>query len=525
MRLPAITLALLFAFFALGSGSGCIKSKPYECANAEQCIKGDSVGRCEAAGFCSFISNDCSSGWRFEAEAGDDLGGVCVEAPSTDPDAGVEACGASGAACCDDGTCQEGGNCNTTSSLCEPCGGVDQACCTGDVCGQNKFCQSGVCTQCVTDFASGRRHSCMLRYDGTVWCTGDAEFGQRGDGVIATDMPILTPVQVSALSEVSPIDDATAISSGREHTCAVRAEGTVWCWGRNNQGQLGDGNLVTSADAVQVLLDPGTEPLKNITVPGAGDRHSCALDGTGGVWCWGTNSQGSLGDGTIGRREMAAPVTTIQDGPSLAGAIELMDSDHMCIRKADDTMWCWGKNNNGQLGNGTNVHGQFPEQTFVAKSGDTGRRHTCAVKADGTVWCWGENWRGRIGNAATNQDSVLSPAQVVSSEAGQAFTGVAEIILGAVSCALMETSEAMCWGNNNYGQTGTGPGSHTPLPVLMPDGSPLTGIERMTAGFSRVCAFLDDGSLYCWGRNTEGQLGDGTRLNRGLPTAVSLTCP
>jgi len=288
---------------------------------------------------------------------------------------------------------------------------------------------------------------------------------------------------------------------------------------------------VNQGVATQVVVTGTLLPLTNIVEVGGGTAHTCARDTVGGVWCWGFNNKGQLGDGTKVARGTASKVLVAAAGAAFGGAQSLMVSEHVCARKADDTLWCWGENLYGAIGQGNLLEVLVPTQAFIAPAADTGRWHTCAVKIDGSAWCWGESFRGTLGNGADVMNApqggppVSSPVQVVTSPGGTGLTGVADLALGSSSCALLDTTEAMCWGGNNYGQTGTGSGSSVPMSVLASDGTPLSGIDRLVADFTRVCAFMKDGRLLCWGKNVEGQLGDGTQVNRGVPTEVSLSCP
>jgi alpha-tubulin suppressor-like RCC1 family protein len=474
----------LFAIAIAVLVCSCDGRGAYVCASSDQCVSGGAPGVCEPSGFCSFGDPSCEGGRRYESNAGDDLGGACVQVEVVPP---VEVCGA-----------------------------VSQACCqTGPACGGNGRCSGGTCASCVTDVALGRHAVCVLKHDGTVWCAGENAAGQLGSGMVSP--PVASWTQVLDTTS-APIADATAIATHGQYACAVRAGGTVWCWGE------GFGPL-----AAQVVKTDDT-PLTNIVEIDGGYCHRCARDDAGGVWCWGCNFNGHLGDGTTTLRAKAAPVLDAPLGPPMAGALSLtVGNSHACVRKAGDAVWCWGRNTRGHLGDTTLINRLNPVMVTGATAVTAGQHHTCSLRADGTVWCSGDARRNRIGNGIVNDRdtgvvSYPTPVQVVTSRGGPPLTNVTQIAAGGVSCALVDKT-VHCWGDNRYGETGTGAASTTPRPVLTTDRKPLTGIERIVAHGPHACAFRDDGELLCWGRGIDGVFGDGTLANRGLARPLGFTCP
>jgi alpha-tubulin suppressor-like RCC1 family protein len=411
------------------------------------------------------------------------------------------------------------------------CGAVGQACCAAEsatACGGNGFCMAGTCQECVTAIAPGRHASCLLKYDHTVWCAGENVNGQLGFG--QTGMPVSSWMQARDATTGAVIDDATALESGFEFTCAVRAGGTVGCWGLNGNGNLGNNTTVNAAAAVQVQKTNG-QPLTAIVEVGAGYSGACGRDSLGGVWCWGQNTKGQLGDGTIVTKHQAVQVLDAPMGAPMTGALALsVGGDHACVRKANNAIFCWGRNEQGQLGDTTAINRLVPVSVGTATSVATGQRHTCSVRLDGTVWCSGESWRNRIGNGANNYDApspgtYTTPVQVVVAPGGAGLAGATSVAAGGVSCVLLGDKTVQCWGDGPYGETGTGAGTSVPAPVVTADHQPLTGVDRILADSSHACAHRTDGQLLCWGRNLEGQLGDGTFENRGVATPVGFTCP
>lgn len=475
---------------------GC-SNPAYVCTSSSQCVADGVDGTCQPEGYCSFPDPACDSGERFEADAGDALGGTCV---STLPS----------------------------------CGAIGGACCPGETpCLDNLFCDAGTCTQCATDVAFGHFHTCLLRYDGTVWCTGDNTDGELGNGAFG-GLPSNTWTQARDEAN-TPITDATVIGTGGHQTCVRRAgDDALWCWGRNDLGQLGDGSTDRHALAERATRNTDDAPLTDIVEVGGGHDHLCGRDGGGGVWCWGEAGGGRLGNGDdVTTQDQAVEVLASAGGPAFGGATSLTVGDvHACVRTAADDLWCWGGNDRGQVGNDTIINQLVPVQLggFKATSVAAGRFHTCATKPDGGVWCWGQGNHGRLGNGEGDGDAGTdidehAPVPALTSIGGPAFGGAATVAAAAVSCAVTTGGDGYCWGVNRYGQTGTGAGTFVPAPVRRVDGTPLRGVDRFDAGWNRTCAFLATGELMCWGRNSEGQLGDGTFDNIGYAKPVKLTCP
>jgi alpha-tubulin suppressor-like RCC1 family protein len=408
-----------------------------------------------------------------------------------------------------------------------PCGSGGQACCAGDTpCAVGLSCTNNTCSSCIADVASGRHAMCVLHTDHTVWCAGENQYGQLGQGL--TGAPMSTWVEVrDATSAV--IADATVVSVGWELACAVRTGGTVWCWGLGGFGQMGNNASSGAPAAVQVLKGVG-QPLTDIVEVSGGKNHNCARDTSGAVWCWGRNNFGQIGDGTTTDRNVATPVLDSPGGPALTGALALdVGSDHNCLMKANKALWCWGFNGRGQLADGSQTQRPNPVSAGSAEKFSTGVFHTCIMKTDGSVACAGDVWRNRIGNGAAVYDTgtgfYSTPEPVLVAPGGAPLAGVTNIVAGGVSCALMADTTVQCWGDNNHGQAGTGGGSTTPTPVITSDGKPLTGVDRIVTQFARVCVHKTTGEWLCWGRNLEGAFGDGTFVNHPLPTVIKGGCP
>ena len=408
----------------------------------------------------------------------------------------------------------EGDDLNSATCLTEGFDGGELACesCSFDTSGcttcNDGICDPGELTGCpsdcaVVDISASLLHSCAVKGDGTAWCWGDNAAGQLGD---ATTLERTVPAQVVNLDQV------TSISAGRyEHSCAVRADGTVWCWGRNDRGQLGNATKVSEDRPVQV------QGLTDATAVCAGSYHSCALKQDATVWCWGSDLEGQLGDGQD--NEVCSPgecSTTPVPAESMIGVDAIACGDtHTCALKHQGTVWCWGNNVSGQLGVG-DVGGRKTPDLVVGITDGTaigaGYFHSCAVRADGTLWCWGANDAGQLGTG-TSEALETAPVQIM---------GIAEAVsvgLGMEhSCSVLSDGAVWCWGEDASGQLGNGAAAGGATPVLAVFTAGRASI--VAGGGAHACAVREDGSPWCWGANDAGQLGDASQSPHDAPNGV-----
>jgi alpha-tubulin suppressor-like RCC1 family protein len=299
----------------------------------------------------------------------------------------------------------------------------------------------------ATAVAAGDEFACALLTGGTVACWGLGESGQRGDGT--TDTFAAQPVAVSGMTT------AVAIAAGYGHACALLADGTMRCWGLNVDGQLGSPSTPQSGSSTPVIVG-GITTAVAIT---AGAFHTCALIEDGTLRCWGRNDQAQLGDGTRTSSSTPLRVNGIVDAVGVSGG-----DVHTCAALRDGSASCWGENEFGQLGDGTTNTAPSPVQvsgiaTAIAVS--SGWRHTCAVLADGTVKCWGQNQFGQLGDGTFVDTSTPVPARDISS-ATAATAG-----WWHHSCARLADGAVQCWGVNEWGQFGNGTTTGSTSPVGM----------------------------------------------------------
>lgn len=392
--------------------------------------------------------------------------------------------------------------------------------------------------------AAGKDFSCGLKAEtagNSLWCWGDNTFGQLGDG---------TQDEREAPTLITNASDWRTVTAGSTHACGLKADGTLWCWGRNNVGQLGLGN----SDTTNILqpMQVGNESSWN-TVKAA-DTHTCAtkidksLPKTDkSLWCWGENKWGQLGNGSFEPSSSPA-IASITEATDFT-----VGNTHSCAIKTDLTLWCWGRNHVGQLGNGTQNDSSLPIQINSDKDWVavvTGLDFTCASNLDGAVLCWGYNKSGQLGNVETiplpgnwqqvalggghscgiRDGALWCWGNNLSGELGDT-TAVSKFVptlidpnkqwqnisLGNQHSCGLKADKAFCWGNNQFGQLGVNSTIDQAKPTLINENDTWTAIS---AGFDHVCAIKTDGTLWCWGKNNEGQLGIGGNENQPSPRQI-----
>ncbi|WP_103560901.1 RCC1 domain-containing protein [Actinomadura rubteroloni] len=350
--------------------------------------------------------------------------------------------------------------------------------------------------------AVGSSHAISVRNDGSVWAWGLNSSGQLGNG---TTVNSTSGVQVSGLSGV--VRAPGAVAAGQNHSLAVRADGTVWAWGANGSGQLGNGSTANSSVPVQV------SGLTGVKAVAAGLSFSLALKSDGTVWAWGANASGQLGNGSTTGSSTPVQVSGISD-TAVIGA----GSSHGLAVRADGTVKAWGANSNGQLGNGSNTNSSTPVSVSGLSGVSTwagslagGFAHSVALLADGTVRAWGLNNYGQLGNGSTTSSNI--PVTV------SGLTGVATVGAGGWHSVASGTSGvSKAWGMNTSGQLGDGSTTSSSTPVVVSDWGPLAGVA---AGGSSTTGTTPAGTVFAWGLNSSGQLGDGTTTNRSTPVFVN----
>lgn len=393
--------------------------------------------------------------------------------------------------------------------------------------------------------ANGANHSIYLKDNGMVWAWGGNSYNQLGDG---TTNQRNIPGEVR-LADGSSLQNIITVASGNFHTVALKTNGTVWAWGRNNYGQIGNGTTNNQPNPVQIKKSDGTV-LQHIIEVACGDNHTIALgdDAVGTLWAWGYNNSGQLGIGTSGAGTDKTYPTAVKLPSSLINSSRILTpiagtfissikagANHSMVLKYDGTVYTWGDNTYGQLGIGTIGTGTNQKTPVQVKMADGsfltkiiaiggGANHSIALKDDGTVWTWGYNNYGQLGigtqGAGTDQKF---PVQVKLND-GTPLTNIVAISGGANHMvALKSDGTVWTWGYNAYGQLGDGTKTNqaNPVQVTLPD-VVLSKIISITSRKDHTIVTSSDGELWAWGFNIEGQLGDGTNIDKPYPTQVLL---
>jgi alpha-tubulin suppressor-like RCC1 family protein len=336
----------------------------------------------------------------------------------------------------------------------------------------------------------GVAHACLVRNNGQSYCWGANPDGRLGVGKRSSE-PQTSP------RAVADIRDFTQVSAGSAHTCGIRRNGQIACWGSDASGALGMGKI-------DVEMTDGLAPVALEETPvkiASGAAFSCALSQVGHVWCWGDNRLGQIGDAS---RELSRPQPVQLD--SIDRAISLgVGTAHACAVVQDGRVFCWGQNAQQQLGSLS--RGPVRKPVAVPKLSDAvavvaGDRHTCALRKNRQVSCWGAGDRGQFGNGQSGPAaSVLGLSDVVELSAGKEHT-----------CARLRSGQVSCWGDNRFGQIGNNVSAAAlHQPVLDPGMVVrLNGAQQIASGGNFTCAIANGGRAYCWGSNNERQLGSGT---------------
>ena len=406
----------------------------------------------------------------------------------------------------------------------------------------------------IVQVSSGWSHTCALNTHGEVRCWGSGANGQLGNN--GTDNKNHPVVVVAAEGRGDPLKDIVRISSGKEHTCALTVYGRVLCWGRGTEGQLGSNRTDNEHTPVAVVEGDGSSrELKNIIQINSGYEHTCALTKEGKVLCWGNGASGRLGDDDTSDANKAYPVNVVETegstGP-LNNIIEISPAhEHTCALTSSGAVLCWGSGANGRLGNDSTDNKYVPVEVVEGDGGSwplrlgvyrrswacyrdgvcqedslpesyqndggsvlgqlaIGRYHTCAVTSMGEVRCWGKGTEGQLGNDdSADKDH---PVTVVDGDGSTTPLGnVIQVSLGwSHTCALTSQGGVVCWGEGSKGRLGDNGNTDKdhPVTVVDSDGTPLSDIIQISAGWYHACALTSSREVLCWGEGGSGRLGN-----------------
>ena len=348
------------------------------------------------------------------------------------------------------------------------------------------------------DISGDNYFSCYVSSEGGLFCWGDNAASQLGDGT-TTDRGV--PVTPEGLQS-----NVSMVALGRYFGCALLDNGTVSCWGKNDYGQLGVGDLLTRTTPTQTN---GFGTNKSAVSISAGDYHMCAIINDGSIQCWGQGNSGQLGrSASLGVAKTPTSTGTLGSGKT-AVSISLGNT-HSCAFLNDQSVKCWGNNGHGQLGIGSytsSVHSPTTVSSFggnrQATAISSGYQHTCAILDDGNTSCWGLNDYGQLGLNSTT--SYRTPQIVDMSNLQSTFKSLSAGKMH--TCGVLVSNQSACWGHNSGGNLGDGTTTIKKLPVYVENLSLGDEVVNISGGKLHTCASFKDGSLRCWGSNNEEALG------------------
>ncbi|TDO83715.1 putative secreted protein (Por secretion system target) [Flavobacterium chryseum] len=357
------------------------------------------------------------------------------------------------------------------------------------------FCCLQINAQCWETVAAGYSHTVAVRTDGSLWVCGSNDQGQLGN---STAVPINIPTKMGTAN------DWKTVAAGWAHTVALKTDGSLWAWGYGSLGQIGNGSFTPNFNPPQQI---GTA--KDWQTILAGHGHTVALKTDGTLWAWGNNFSGQLGNGTTFDKNIPTQVGSDSDWQTVvAGKL------HTVALKKDGTLWAWGKNTLGALGDGTTTNSRVPKQIGTAtnwKSISAGSDHTIAIKTDGTLWIWGDNTYGALGDGTTTNKNV--PTQIGTSTDWKTVDGGVNYTI-----AVKTDGSLWAWGFNADGELGNGTKINSLVPVQI---GTENNWKMIDGGSIHTVAMKTDESLWTWGSNSLGQLGDGTTTDKNIPTLLN----
>lgn len=361
----------------------------------------------------------------------------------------------------------------------------------------------------ATQVIVGDGHSCMILSIGYSLCWGDNSHGQIGD---YSTFDSYSPMDVGFDGLVS----VSAIEMGFRHVCSLSNSGlgnsgTVHCWGANDKGQVSS-DIGNDQLSPVLVIDGSQDPIDSLA-SSPNSRHTCALSQSGNVYCWGGNENGQLGrNNTL---NSATPIQVEFPNDETMKAIDV-NSDNTCSLSEDGDLFCWGSNSFGQLGVGTledsltPVKVQFDSSTIITSfilSWD----HACALDVSNAMYCWGSNDFAQLGDGTTvSRSRPVEPAIPLGTPAIEIFAE------GWRTCALLADGTLMCWGSNTVGEVGDGTTASRFIPtkVSLPSDSVVTDFSMQS---SHSCVILNSNEIYCWGMNV-GRLGNGEKSDSSVPS-------
>ena len=421
--------------------------------------------------------------------------------------------------------------------------------------------------------SAGSDHSCGISTNGTTYCWGQNDNNQIGDGTYRASSD---PVPIRLRQTPSLI----SISAGHKFSCGIAINGATYCWGRNDNNQLGDGT--TSRDSVPSLVKTdgltsktsylGLKNLRNgyptfapTTCGVASDgkvycwgpaenepwgtradiyndspaqvssssfnsnaslcsisavgNHACGISSNGMAYCWGSNFYKQLGDASLNTKYVPSLVDTsnLSSGSSFKNISA--GYSRTCGIASDGKTFCWGMGSTESIPTRLNTSNLRSGSSFITIS--TGFEHTCGISSDGKTYCWGSNPDGKLGDGSWISKYVPSLVNTSNLSPGSSFITISAG--GSHTCGISSDGQTYCWGSNDVAQLGTDSFSSQTIPTVVNTANLRKGTSfiSITAGLFHTCGLANDGRVYCWGKNLNGQLGDATNINKNIPTLVN----
>jgi alpha-tubulin suppressor-like RCC1 family protein len=360
-------------------------------------------------------------------------------------------------------------------------------------------------------------HTCALNVEGTAYCWGAGNHGQLGYGDAFGDSDVPIMVDTSAISGEKKF---VKIAACHWHTCGITSEGVGYCWGRGDDGELGSGGNLLDNPLPLPVDTSGITGAKTFDQIAGGMFHTCGLTTSGSIYCWGSDYYGQLGNGDYqGDSLVPVPVTAggIDGGKSISRLMS--GSEHNCVMTANGNVYCWGEDRFGQLGDEeTSLESHYPvlvntngisgDKSFIYIGG--GSSQTCGLTADSAAYCWGSDAYGALGNGGDSQNSHVPVRVDTTGVTGGVFIQFTADVYH--TCGLTPDGIAYCWGSDEFGQLGDGGTSQDSQIPVQVDMSEIVGekaFAQISAGGQHTCGITVDGRVYCWGSDNTGQLGNG----------------